>query len=149
MVQLRQCRRSRRHMVSPAHRRILSRFLPPWAWCPSLHSEEVEGGSPTPPPPAPTEAEVSGPSPGCPAGPAVCSQQALGAEALSLWASPRAGGGQSRDGQTALETPVTEQEAELPGGTREGQARDATLPTPVPQEGSDPWTFRASQVGLP
>ena len=64
MVQLRQCRRSRRHMVSPAHRRILSRFLPPWAWCPSLHSEEVEGGSPTPPPPAPTEAEVSGPARG-------------------------------------------------------------------------------------
>ena len=65
-------------MVSPAHRGILSRFLPPWAWCPSSHSEEVEGGSPTPPAPAPLQAEVSGPSPGCPAGPAVCSQQALG-----------------------------------------------------------------------
>lgn len=135
-------------MVSPAHQRILSRFLLPWARCPSSYSEEVERGSPAPPPRLPRRQSRLRGQPGVPSWPGgAVLPSGSGGGVLCLGAPPRLGGSQSRDGQTARGIPVTEQEAELPGGTREGQARDATLPHLCPQEGSHPWTFRASQVG--
>lgn len=124
-------------MVSPAHQRILSRFLSPWARCPS-YSEEVEGGSPAPPPRLLRRQSGLRGQPGVPSWPGAVLPAGSGGGALCLGVPPRAGGGQSREGQTARGIPVTEQEAELPGGTREGWARDATLPRLCPRKAPTP-----------
>ena len=81
-----------------------------------------------------------------PSWPGVVLPAGSGGRALCLGAPPREGGGQSRDGQTARGIPVTEQEAELPGGTREGRARDATLPACAPRKAPTP-DIQGFQVG--
>ena len=136
-------------MVSPVHQRILSRFLPPWARCPSSYSEEVERGSPAPPPAGSHGGRaVSGASPGCQAGPAWCSQQALGAGLCASGPLPgrvavRAGMGRQLVGSQLQSRRLSYQEGPERGG------QETPPSPPVPPGRLRPRTFRASRWGPP